>query len=150
MQKYQLAEINIARTKGVSLEDPIMKEFVDNIESVNNLAESSAGFVWRLKDENDNATAMNPYNDEQVIINVSVWETKETFENFVYKTFHSDFLRKRKEWFLQFGKAHTAMWWIRAGQVPTIEEAVNRLDFLQKNGASEFAFDFKNFVSMPT
>ena len=150
MQKYQLAEINIARMKGVSLEDPIMKEFVDNIESVNNLAESSAGFVWRLKDENDNATAMNPYNDEQVIINVSVWETKETFENFVYKTFHSDFLRKRKEWFLQFGKAHTAMWWIRAGQVPTIEEAVNRLDFLQKNGASEFAFDFKNFVSMPT
>ena len=150
MQKYHLAEINIARMKGVSLEDPIMKEFVDNIESVNNLAESSAGFVWRLKDENDNATAMNPYNDEQVIINVSVWETKETFENFVYKTFHSDFLRKRKDWFLQFGKAHTAMWWIEAGQVPTIEEAANRLDFLQKNGASEFAFDFKNFVSMPT
>ena len=150
MQKYHLAEINIARMKGVSLEDPIMKEFVDNIDSVNTYAESSAGFVWRLKDENDNATSMNPYNDEQVIINISVWETKDAFENFVYKTFHSDFLRKRKDWFLQLGKAHTAMWWIKAGQVPTMEEAVNRLEFLQKNGASEFAFDFKNFASMPT
>ena len=150
MQKYHLAEIHVARMKGVSLEDPIMKEFVENIDRVNTLAESSAGFVWRLKDENDNATSMNPYNDEQVIINVSVWETKETFENFVYKTFHSDFLRKRKEWFLQFGKAHTAMWWMEAGQVPTLEDAVARLDFLQKNVASDFAFDFKNFVSMPT
>ena len=150
MQKYHLAEINITNITGVSLEDPIMKELVDNIDSVNTLAESSAGFIWRLKDENNNASSMNLYNDEQIIINVSVWETKATFENFVYKTFHSDFLRKRKDWFLQFGKAHTAMRWIEAGQVPTMEEALNRLNFLQKNGASEFAFDFKNFVWMPT
>ena len=149
MQKYHLAEINIARMKGVSIADPIMKEFVDNIDKINELAEKSDGFIWRLKDENDNATSMNPYDDEQIIINVSVWETKETFENFVYKTFHSDFLRKRKEWFLQFGKAHTAMWWIKAGEIPTMEDAIARLDFLQKNGASEFAFDFKNFIPMP-
>ena len=150
MKKYHLAEINIARMKGVTIDDPIMKEFVDNIENVNILAESSAGFVWRLKDDNNNATAMNPYDDEQVIINISVWETKETFENFVFKTFHSEFLRKRKEWFVQFGKAHTAMWWIEAGNVPTMQEAVDRLDYLQKNGSSDFAFDFKNFVAEPS
>ena len=149
MQKYHLAEINIARMKGISIADPIMKEFVDNINQINHLAEKSDGFIWRLKDENENATAMNPYDDEQIIINVSVWETKETFENFVYKTFHSDFLRRRKEWFLQFGKAHTAMWWIKAGEIPTMKDAVARLDFLQKNGASDFAFDFKNLISKP-
>ena len=149
MKKYHLAEINIARMKGVTIDDPIMKEFVDNIENVNILAESSAGFVWRLKDDNNNATAMNPYDDEQVIINISVWETKETFENFVFKTFHSEFLRKRKEWFVQFGKAHMAMWWIEAGNVPTMQDALDRLDYLQKNGSSEFAFDLKNFISEP-
>lgn len=149
MKKYHLAEINIARMKGVTIDDPIMKEFVDNIENVNILAESSAGFVWRLKDDNNNATAMNPYDDEQVIINISVWETKATFENFVFKTFHSEFLRKRKEWFVQFGKAHTAMWWVEAGNVPTMQDAVDRLDYLQKNGSSNFAFDFKNFVAEP-
>ena len=99
MKKYHIAEINVARMKGVNIEDPIMKEFVDNLDRVNNLAENSEGFIWRLKDENNDATSFNPYNDEQVIINVSVWETVESLEKFVYKTFHTDFLKRRKEWF---------------------------------------------------
>ena len=68
MKKYQLAEINVARMKGVNIDDPIMKEFVDNLDRVNTLAENSKGFVWRLKDDNNNATSLNPYDDEQVII----------------------------------------------------------------------------------
>lgn len=144
MPKYQLAEINIARMKGVDINDPIMKEFVDNLVVVNTLAENSEGFVWRLKDEeSSNSTAFNPYNDEQVIINVSVWESIETLENYVFKTFHTDFLKRRKEWFQTYGKASTAMWWIPEGQFPTIEEAVEKLDFLQKNGTSEKVFNFR-------
>ena len=150
MKKYQLAQINIARMKGVNIEDPIMKEFVDNLEKVNNLAESSEGFVWRLKDDAANdATAFNPYNDEQVIINVSVWESIETLENFVYKTFHTDFLKRRREWFQAFGKAYTAMWWIPEGEFPTLEKAVEHLDFLQKNGASQTVFDFRKKFEKP-
>lgn len=91
MNKYHLAEINIARMKGVNIDNHIMKEFVDNLAIVNGIAESSPGFVWRLKDENNNATSLNPYDDEQVIINVSVWERIEDLENFMYKTFHSEF-----------------------------------------------------------
>ena len=72
MDQFQIAQINIGRIKGVNIDDPIMKEFVDNLDKVNNLAENSKGFVWRLKDENNNATNLNPYDDEQVIINVSV------------------------------------------------------------------------------
>ena len=55
----------------------------------------------------------------------------------MYKTFHLAFLRRRKEWFHAHGKAATAMWWIPAGQVPTFEEAVEKLDYLQNNGVSE-------------
>lgn len=149
MQEFNIAEINIAKIKGVDINDPVMKEFVDNLDGVNAIAESSSGFVWRLKDESNNATSINPYNDEQIIINISVWKSIEALENFMYKTFHSNFLKRRKEWFQAFGKVSTAMWWIPKGQVPTIEEAVEKLDYLQKNGSSELVFDFKNKFPVP-
>jgi hypothetical protein len=144
MPEYQIAEINIARMKGININDPVMKEFVDNLDKVNALAESSPGFVWRLKDESNNATNLNPYNDEQVIINISVWRSIETLENFIYKTFHTEFLKRRKEWFQSYGKAYTAMWWIPKGQFPAIEEAIEKLDYYQKNGPSALVFDFRN------
>ncbi|WP_300021095.1 DUF3291 domain-containing protein [uncultured Maribacter sp.] len=146
---YQLAQINIARMRGVSINDPIMKEFVDNLDKVNQLAEQSEGFIWRLKDETNDATSFNPYNDEQVIVNISVWESIETLEKFVYRTFHTNFLRRRKEWFLKYGKASNAMWWINKGDYPTVQNAVALLDYLQINGASEKVFDFKNKFSSP-
>jgi len=57
---YHLAEINVARMKGVNIDDPIMSEFVANLDRVNDLAEKSEGFVWRLKDENNDATSFDP------------------------------------------------------------------------------------------
>jgi hypothetical protein len=144
MSEYLIAEINVARMKGININDPIMKEFVDNLDKVNALAESSQGFVWRLKDESNNATNLNPYNDEQVIINISVWQSIETLENFIYKTFHTEFLKRRKEWFQSYGKAYTAMWWISKGQFPAIQEAIEKLAWYQKNGPSELVFDFRN------
>jgi Domain of unknown function (DUF3291) len=149
MKNYHIAEINVARMKGVDINDPIMKEFVENLDKVNGIAESSEGFVWRLKDENNNATSLNPYNDEQVIINLSVWESIETLENFMYKTFHSEFLKRRKEWFQTYGKAHTAMWWIPVGKLPTLLEAIDKLDYLQKNGPTEQVFDLRNKFTAP-
>jgi len=147
---YQIAQINVARMKGVNINDPIMKEFVENLDSINNVAENSEGFVWRLKDESNDATSFNPYNDEQVIINISVWESIESLTNFIFKTVHSNFLKRRKEWFQKYEKVHTAMWWIPQGAFPTVQEAVDKLDYLQKNGASAIAFDFKNKFPKPT
>lgn len=144
MSTFQIAEINIARMKGVDINDPMMKEFVENLDTVNAIAEKSEGFVWRLKDENNNATNFNPYNDERVIINVSVWQSIETLEKFMYHTFHSEFLRRRKEWFQTYGKVHTALWWVPSGQYPTMQEAVNKLAYLQQNGPSKIVFDLRN------
>jgi hypothetical protein len=143
MNKYQLAQINIAQMKGVNIDDPIMKEFVDNLDEINALAENSEGFIWRLKDDSNNATSINPYQNEQILVNISVWESIESLETFTYKTFHTDFLKRRKEWFELFGKAYYALWWISKGQFPTIQEAVDKLGYLQKNGATEAVFDFK-------
>jgi hypothetical protein len=149
MNQFQIAQINIGRINGVNIEDPIMKEFVANLDSINALAENSKGFVWRLKDDSNNATNLNPCNDEQIIINISAWETIEDLENFVYRTVHSNFLRRRKEWFQSFGKAYAAMWWIPAGQFPTIQEAMEKLDYFQENGPSKTVFDYKNKYPQP-
>ncbi|GEM53112.1 hypothetical protein EB1_29020 [Empedobacter brevis NBRC 14943 = ATCC 43319] len=140
---YQLAQINIAKMIGINIDDPVMKEFVDNLEHVNQLAENSDGFIWRLKDETNNATEFNPYHDEQIIINISVWKDIESLENFTYRTFHTDFLKRRKEWFSKYGEAHYALWWIKNNEFPTIREAVERLDYLQKNKETDYAFSFK-------
>lgn len=150
MKKFYIAEINIAKMKGVDINDPVMIEFVENLDSVNQIAETSEGFVWRLKDENNNATSLNPYDDEKIIINVSVWESIELLENFMYRTFHAEFLKRRKEWFNAFGTAHTAMWWIPQGHTPTMKEAVDKLAHLQKFGPSIDSFDFRNKFPAPT
>lgn len=149
MTEYQLAEINIARMKGVNIDDSIMKEFVDNLNKVNEIAEKSDGFVWRLKDEDNNATNLNPYNDEQIIVNYSIWESAETLEHYMYKTFHSEFLKRRKEWFQTFGQVSTAMWWVKKGEIPDLNEAMEKLDYLQKNGASEIVFSLKQKYPKP-
>ncbi len=91
MSVFQIAEINIARIKGVDINDPVMKEFVDNLDTINAIAESAEGFVWRLKEENNNATSINPYNDVQVIVNLSVWQSIEALENFSTKLFIQNF-----------------------------------------------------------
>jgi hypothetical protein len=144
MSNHQIAEINVARMKGVNIQDPIMREFVDNLDKVNEIAENSEGFVWRLKDENNNATGFNPYEDEQVIINVSVWENIEKLERFTYQTLHVEFLKRRKEWFQTFGKFYSAIWWIPTGKFPTILEAIEKLAHLQTHGPSSLVFDFRN------
>jgi hypothetical protein len=70
-----------------------MEGFVDNLDRVNELAENSLGFVWRLKDESNNATNLNPYYNEQIIIIISVWEDVDSLMSYIYKSFHIDFLK---------------------------------------------------------
>ncbi|MCF2501951.1 DUF3291 domain-containing protein [Dyadobacter sp. CY107] len=147
MGQFQLAQINVAQMRGVNINDPLMKEFVDNLDAVNALAEMSEGFVWRLKDENNNATAFDPYQDPTIITNISVWRDITTLQQFTYRSFHSEFLKRRREWFSVYGSVYMAMWWIPAGEYPTMEQAVERLEYLKTNGPSPYAFSFKNSFS---
>ncbi|MBB6331414.1 hypothetical protein HNP24_002364 [Chryseobacterium sediminis] len=146
---YQLAQINVARMIGANIEDPIMNEFVSHLDSVNRLAEESDGFVWRLKDDENNATSFNPLNDEKIIINISVWKDVESLEHYTYKTFHVDFIRRRKEWFQKYGKAYYALWWIKDNEYPSIDEALKRLEYLQEKGSSSYAFNFQSVFQKP-
>jgi hypothetical protein len=146
---WHLAQINIAKIIGDSIEDPVMEKFVAQLDEVNALAEGSPGFVWRLKDESNNATSLNPYHDNKIIINMSVWETLEDLVRFVYQGRHAEVLRSRRDWFVNFGKPFTTLWYVPAGKFPTIEEAMERLQSLQEQGPTPFAFDFKTRFPEP-
>jgi hypothetical protein len=138
---WHLAQLNIGRLRA-PVGDPIVAEFIDNLDHINALADASPGFVWRLQTEDGNATAVRPYDDETVLINISVWESVEALGNYVYRSGHVEFLRRKREWFEKMGEAYVVLWWIPAGTVPTTVEAVARLDQLRANGPSADAFTF--------
>ncbi len=142
--KWHIAQLNIGMMMGKNIDDPVMKEFVAQLDAINALAEQSNGFIWRLKSDEGNATSYNPYQDERIIINFSVWQNVEALKNFVYKSAHTAVMKDRKKWFENFGQAYYAVWNIPEGYIPSLDEAVERLAFLQQRGPTSYAFDFKN------
>ncbi len=141
MSGYQLAQLNIATLKA-PLDSPLLKDFVDNLDRINELAEGSPGFVWRLKGEGNDATSLRPL-DENVIVNMSVWKNVESLNHYVYRTAHVEILRRRREWFERGVEAHMVLWWVKAGHTPTVAEALSRLDHLREHGPSDHAFTFR-------
>ena len=146
---YHLAQINIAQMKGKDVDDPIMKDFVDNIDRINQLAEASPGFVWRLKDDEDNALSINPFPDNSLLINVSVWEDVKSLEQYVYHSMHVEIMKRKREWFHHFNGFYYALWWIKAGAFPSAQQAAEKLKQLQVNGPSQEVFTFKEAYPPP-
>lgn len=145
-RQFQLAQINIARALA-PMEDPVMAGFVARLDEINALAESSPGFVWRLKTDAGNATSLRPYDDDRILVNLSVWESPSQLKQFIFRSAHADVMRQRKSWFERFGKPYYALWWIPAGRIPSIDEAKERLEHLQAHGESPYAFSFSSAIA---
>lgn len=144
---FHLAQVNIGRILG-PMDSEVMTDFAANIDFINGLAEGSDGFVWRLKEENNNATDIKMYDDEFLIVNMSVWKDADTLFEFTYRTMHAEILKRRKEWFSKLGQMHYALWYVPAGHEPTVAEARERLEHLQQNGDTPYAFGFKKKFSV--
>jgi hypothetical protein len=147
MSNYQLAQLNIARLLA-PIDSPTLADFVANLDRINELAESSPGFVWRLKDEAGDATAIRPFGDD-VIVNMSVWKDVDALKNYVYYSGHLDVMRRRREWFERLVKAHMVLWWVPKDHIPTVEEALQRLDTLREKGPTKDAFTFREPFEAP-
>jgi heme-degrading monooxygenase HmoA len=136
---YHLAQVNIALPLE-PLDSARLQGFVDELEPVNAIADAAPGFVWRLQTEDGDATAIRPYEDDRLLINLSVWESLEAFAGFVYGTAHAEVMRQRRKWFVPMREMYAAAWWLPAGTIPTPTEAVERLDHLRRHGPTERAF----------
>ena len=148
MTQYHLAQLNIAQARE-SLESPVMADFVANLDRVNALAEGSPGFVWRLKDEGGDATAIRPFGDD-VLVNMSVWADIPSLHAFAFKSAHTEVLRRRREWFVPMDEDYTVLWWVPAGHAPSVEEAAERLAHLRQHGPSAHAFTFRDAFPAPS
>ena len=139
---WHLAQVNIGRL--VAPEgDPRVQPFFDALDRVNALAEGSPGFVWRLKGEGNNATDLRPTPDPLLAVNMSVWTDADALFAFVYRSAHTPVMARRRDYFERFDGAFQAMWWIPAGEIPTVSDAFSRLWMLDRYGPTLHAFTFK-------
>ena len=144
MTGHHLAQLNVA-TLNFPLDDPRMYGFTSRLDALNEVADNAPGFVWRLVEDGGNdATGIRSSLGDDVLVNMSVWESRDALWDYVYRSGHLDMLRRRAEWF-QLPKAPSqVLWWIPAGHIPAVEEAIEHLELLREHGPSPSAFGFRD------
>ena len=148
MTDWHIAQINVARAR-FPLDDPRLADFMGKLDEVNALAENSPGFVWRLQSDAGNAMDIQVTEDPRFVVNMSVWRDVESLFDFAYKSAHRLVMVRRREWFEKPSGAYQALWWIPAGQPPSAEEGLKRLERLNRGGPSPQAFSFKSKFPPP-
>ena len=141
MSRYHLAQLNIAKMK-FAIDDPGMAGFVARLDDINALADAAPGFVWRLQIEDGDATGVD-YFGADALVNMSVWEDRDSLHNYIYRSAHSEVMALRKQWFERMTEAYSVLWWIAEGHIPTLDEASERLECLRLQGPGPSAFTFK-------
>jgi hypothetical protein len=148
---WQLAQINVG-TLVADADDPVVQPFMDALAEINALAESSRGFVWRLKDDvSGGATSIAVAADPRFIVNMSVWESAEALFEFVYRSAHTSIMARRREFFTKppEDRAYQVLWWVPAGTEPTIADGLAKLWHLDRFGPTSLAFTFKQRFAPP-
>jgi len=148
MSAWELAQLNIGLIKG-PMDSPVMAEFAANLERINALADQAPGFVWRLQTEEGDATALRPFDDERMLVNMSVWRDLAALRDYVYSSAHAEIMRRRRQWFERMPEAFLVLWWVPEGHRPTVVEAIGRLERLRASGPTPEAFTFGNTFPAP-
>ena len=150
---FHLAQVNIAYSRAPQ-DDPLLADFVAQLDAINQLADASLGFVWRyLSDSRD--PAQREFSDPRVLFNMSVWDSLEALHAYAYRSNHAKVFAARKKWFDEWkdsarlvkelgeGTPGVALWWVPAGHIPTPDEGKARLRALGLKGPHPEAFTFK-------
>ncbi len=126
-----------------------MDDFMAALDAVNAIADESPGFVWRLQDDSGNATSIKAFDDENMLVNLSVWRSIDAVKAFVYGSEHVGIMRQKRKWFEMHTSLHLVLWWVPDGHIPTLEEAASRLEMLRANGPVRHAFTFSSVFPPP-
>jgi hypothetical protein len=140
---YHVAQCNIGRVLA-PLDAPQLSGFMAALEPINRMADGAPGFVWRLQTDAGDATAIRAFDDDMLLLNMSVWESIEALAEFTYRTPHRDVMRRRREWFERLADAYLVLWWVPRGHSPTVVEARERLEALRRDGPTPDAFTFRS------
>lgn len=137
---WQLAQLNVARLTH-PLGAPHNAEFVAVLDAVNTIAEVSPGFVWRLTDSSGRPSSyITATDDPHMIVNLTVWDDVASLRHFTYRSGHGAYFRRRREWFEPSSCVNMVCWWIPAGDVPPLTDAMARLERLRTSGPSDAGF----------
>ena len=149
MRRHDLAQFNIARMVAPS-DSPELAGFMSALDEINGLADESPGFVWRFETEDGNATSERPYDDDMVLVNLGTWSSVEALSDYVYRTAHAQYLRRRRDWFERMDEPVIVLWWVPTGHRPSVEEGVARLEQLRQHGPNAQAFTFRHCFEAPS
>ena len=145
---YELAQLNVGIIKG-PMDSPVMAEFAANLERINALAEQASGFIWRLQTDDGDATAIRPFDDANMLVNMSVWRDVESLRRFVYRSDHVEVMRRRGQWFERMSEVFLVLWWVPEGHRLRVVDAIAKLDVLRRNGPTLEAFTFRQSYPAP-
>jgi len=148
MADFHLAQINIGRLIA-PLDDPRIAGFVRELDPINALADQSPGFIWRLQSGKGNATDIAYNEDPTIMVNMSVWTTLKSLQDYVYASRHLQVFKQRGSWFEKMDKPHYCLWWIPAGHIPAVAEGRERLEHYQQYGSTPFSFWFSEPFPVP-
>lgn len=146
---HHLAELNVGRLLAPT-DDPRVADFMASLDRVNGLGKRMPGFVWMMEGSGapgTGNTAAKIGGDPQHVANLTVWESVETLEQFVWNTVHRQFYARRKDWFEVLGVMHFVMWWVPVGHRPTLDEGLGRLAHLKTNGDGDHAFGWAHLTA---
>lgn len=142
MSAHHLAQLNVGRLVA-PIDSPPLTDFVAQLDAINELAERSPGFVWRYTTPGQNdATGDRTLGDDE-ILNLTMWESPQALWDFTYRSRHLEVMRRRRDFFLPHSRPHQVLWWVPAGAIPGVAEAVERLLLLEEVGPSPRAFTFR-------
>jgi hypothetical protein len=137
-----LAELNIGRLLAPT-DDPRVAEFMENLDRINGLGKRMPGFVWMMEGSGEPGRGNTDAcidGDPQFVANLTVWETPQLLESFVFNTLHEKFMTRGKEWFETLVQVHFVMWWVPEGTRPTLDDALEKLAYREAHGDSDDAF----------
>ena len=145
---FHLAQVNIGIVRA-PVASPELADFVAQLDPINALADRSPGFVWRLQSDAGNATSIHAFDDERILMNMSVWRSLEELRDYVYRSAHVEVLRRRSDWFERMTEVHLALWWLPTDRLPTVEEAKWRVELVRRHGPTAEAFTFRSPFGPP-
>jgi hypothetical protein len=115
------------------------------LDRVNGIGDRAEGFVWRISDDEMDATQQDPNGPlasrPNTASTLSVWQTPTQLWHFVEKTLHARFMTRSAEWFVAGDSGHFVGWWVPVGHQPTVAEGMQMWTHLKSNGPTQTAFD---------